>query len=131
MVFPVTHLVTSVNGAGTCARTLKYLLAILAGKWVVPLSCKWSFYVTVREIVYTCGNVDDRVKIVCLCTSTSTPIQVGSVGSVLRAQDLATDGSCVRLRFGTLPIPFTPLCHCLLVETLKDVAPFYLVYILK
>ena len=30
------------------------------------------------------------------------------------------------LRFGTLAIPFTPLCLCLSEETLKTVGPFYL-----
>ena len=29
--------------------------------------------------------------------------------------------------FGTLAIPFTPLCQCLSGETLKAVGPFYLV----
>ena len=29
--------------------------------------------------------------------------------------------------FGTLAIPFTPLCQCLSEETLKAVGPFYLV----
>ena len=47
---------------------------------------------------------------------------------------LATGWSWVRiplrqLRFGTLAIPFTPLCQCLSEETLKVVGPFYLVYI--
>ena len=32
-----------------------------------------------------------------------------------------------KLRFGTLAIPFTPLCHCLSEETLEAVGPFYLV----
>ena len=32
-----------------------------------------------------------------------------------------------KLRFGTLAIPFTPLCQCLSEETLKAVGPFYLV----
>ena len=32
-----------------------------------------------------------------------------------------------QLRFGTLAIPFTPLCQCLSEETLKSVGPFYLV----
>ena len=45
---------------------------------------------------------------------------------------LATGWSWVRiplqqLCFGTLAIPFTPLCQCLLEETLKAVGPFYLV----
>ena len=31
------------------------------------------------------------------------------------------------LRFGTLAIPFTPLCQCLSKETLKAVGPSYLV----
>ena len=30
-------------------------------------------------------------------------------------------------RFGTLAIPFIPLCQCLSDETLKAVGPFYLV----
>ena len=34
---------------------------------------------------------------------------------------------CGKLRFGTLVIPFTPLCQCLSEETLKAVGPFYLV----
>ena len=29
--------------------------------------------------------------------------------------------------FGTLAIPFSPLCHCLSDETVKAVGPFYLV----
>ena len=29
--------------------------------------------------------------------------------------------------FGTLAIPFTPLCQCLSDETVKTVGPFYLV----
>ena len=46
---------------------------------------------------------------------------------------LATGRAGVRIplrktfRFGTLAIPFTPLCQCLLEETLKAVGPFYLV----
>ena len=31
------------------------------------------------------------------------------------------------LRFGTVAIPFTPLCRCLSEETLNAVGPFYLV----
>ena len=30
-----------------------------------------------------------------------------------------------QLRFGTLAIPFTPLCQCVSEETLKAVGPFY------
>ena len=37
------------------------------------------------------------------------------------------ESHCEKLRFGTLAIPFTPLCQCLSEETLKAVGPFYLV----
>ena len=37
------------------------------------------------------------------------------------------ESQCGKLRFGTLAIPFTPLCQCLSEETLKVVDPFYLV----
>ena len=36
------------------------------------------------------------------------------------------ESHCGKLRFGTLAIPFTPLCQCLSEETLKVVGPFYL-----
>ena len=39
----------------------------------------------------------------------------------------AFESNCGKLRFGPLAIPFTPLCQCLLEETLKAVGPFYLV----
>ena len=41
------------------------------------------------------------------------------------------ESHCGKLRFGTLAIPFTPLCQCLLEETLKAVGPFYLVSMLE
>ena len=37
------------------------------------------------------------------------------------------ESHCGKPRFGTLAIPFTPLCQCLSEETLKAVGPFYLV----
>ena len=37
------------------------------------------------------------------------------------------ESHCGQLRFGTLAIPFTPLCQCLSEATLKAVGPFYLV----
>ncbi|KAJ4754588.1 Protein BREAST CANCER SUSCEPTIBILITY 1-like protein [Rhynchospora pubera] len=33
----VTHVITSTNEAGACKRTLKYLMAILSGKWILTL----------------------------------------------------------------------------------------------
>ena len=35
----VTHLVTSVEN-GCCPRTLKYLYAVAASKWIVSFDCK-------------------------------------------------------------------------------------------
>ena len=37
------------------------------------------------------------------------------------------ESHCGKLCFGTLAIPFTPLCQCLSEETLKAVGPVYLV----
>ena len=37
------------------------------------------------------------------------------------------ESHCEKPRFGTLAIPFTPLCQCLSEEILKAVGPFYLV----
>ncbi|CAO3610995.1 unnamed protein product [Cunninghamella blakesleeana] len=34
----VTHLITSINSDGLCARTSKYLLSIITGKWIVDTS---------------------------------------------------------------------------------------------
>ena len=36
------------------------------------------------------------------------------------------ESHCGKLRFGTLAIPFTPLCQCLSEETLKAVGPLVL-----
>ena len=49
---------------------------------------------------------------------------------LVQATGLSWPGSnptAEKLRFGTLAIPFTPLCQCLSEETLKAVGPFYLV----
>ena len=46
-----------------------------------------------------------------------------AVAGWVRALDWRTGGP----GFGTLAIPFTPLCQCLSEETLKAVDPFYLV----
>ena len=59
--------------------------------------------------------------------------QVGAVAEWVRALDWRPDGPGFEsiplrntFRFGTLAIPFTPLCQCLSEETLKAVGPFYL-----
>lgn len=37
----VTHVLANTNEDGACGRTRKVLLAILAGKWVVNVNCKY------------------------------------------------------------------------------------------
>lgn len=39
----VTHVIASTNEVGACKRTLKYLMAILGGKWILTLDCKLEF----------------------------------------------------------------------------------------
>ena len=59
----------------------------------------------------------------------------GAVAEWVRALACAGDRTvrvgfeshCRKLHFGTLAIPFTPLCQFLSEETLKAVGPFYLV----
>ena len=45
-----------------------------------------------------------------------------------RTVDGSSPTSVKSFLFGTLAIPFTPLCQCLSGETVKAVGPFYLVY---
>ena len=39
----VTHVIANTDERGACARTLKVLMAILAGKWVLNVNCKYIF----------------------------------------------------------------------------------------
>lgn len=36
----VTHVIASANKNGACKRTLKFLMAILHGKWILSIDCK-------------------------------------------------------------------------------------------
>lgn len=36
----VTHVIASTDEKGACSRTLKVLMAILTGKWVLNINCK-------------------------------------------------------------------------------------------
>ena len=45
-----------------------------------------------------------------------------------RSVDGSSPTSVNTFLFGTLAIPFTPLCQCLSDETLNAVGPFYLVH---
>ena len=36
----VTHVIASVDENGACRRTLKYLMGILEGKWILTIDCK-------------------------------------------------------------------------------------------
>ena len=39
----MTHVIASVDENGGCSRTLKVLMAILTGKWILSIECK-HFY---------------------------------------------------------------------------------------
>ena len=64
-------------------------------------------------------------------TSVLRPTAGGAVAERVRAStgDRTVDGSSPTsvntFLFGTLAIPFTPLCQCLSDETVKAVGPFY------
>lgn len=36
----VTHVIASTDAQGACTRTLKVLMAILNGRWIVNIGCK-------------------------------------------------------------------------------------------
>lgn len=36
----VTHVIASTDENGACKRTLKFLMGILEGKWILKLECK-------------------------------------------------------------------------------------------
>jgi BRCA1-associated RING domain protein 1 len=39
----VTHVIASTNENGACRRTLKILMGILEGKWILNMECKYLF----------------------------------------------------------------------------------------
>lgn len=39
----VTHVIASVDENGACRRTLKYLMGIIEGKWILNIECKHTF----------------------------------------------------------------------------------------
>lgn len=56
----VTHVIASTNMSGSCKRTLKFLMAILNGKWVISMDCKsvlWCYHLLERlSIHYICAE---------------------------------------------------------------------------
>lgn len=38
----VTHVIAATDEKGACTRTLKVLMAILGGKWILTIDCKLS-----------------------------------------------------------------------------------------
>lgn len=37
----VTHVIASINENGACRRTLKFMMGILEGKWILSIDCKY------------------------------------------------------------------------------------------
>ena len=77
-----------------------------------------------------------NVNVKRLALGSTTPPRWGSVVEWIRELDWRPgdplfESRCGNLiRFGTLALPFTPLCQCLSEEILKTVGPFYLVWCL-
>ena len=103
------------------------------------------FLVVALPIVAIYAVMSHSVR-ACCCIMTFTSMTVwlmnrlpsspgGTVAELVRALAWTGDrpgpagfqSHCGKFRFGTLAIPLTPLCQCLLEETLKAVGPFYLV----
>lgn len=40
----ITHVIAITDEKGACKRTLKVLMAILNGKWVLKIDCKFNFF---------------------------------------------------------------------------------------
>ena len=41
----VTHVIAATDANGACSRTLKVLMAILKGRWVLKTDCKFTYHV--------------------------------------------------------------------------------------
>ena len=91
-----------------------------------------QFYISLCDLL----NLWDMFILLCdLLNLYDNCIYGGAVAEWVRALACTGDRTvlagfeshCGKLRFGTLAIPFTPLCQCLSEETLKAVGPFYLV----
>lgn len=39
----ITHVIASTNENGACKRTLKVMMGILEGKWILSIKCQCSF----------------------------------------------------------------------------------------
>ena len=52
ILFSVTHLVTSAEN-GCCPRTLKYLYAVAAAKWIVSFDCKYITICVYIQCIYS------------------------------------------------------------------------------
>ena len=43
----VTHIIASINDNGACKRTLKFMMGVLEGKWILSIDCK--YYHSIRK----------------------------------------------------------------------------------
>lgn len=47
----VTHVIAATDEKGACTRTLKVLMAILGGKWILTIDCKLSVLFILHGLV--------------------------------------------------------------------------------
>ena len=45
----VTHVIASVDENGACRRTLKYLMGIIEGKWILTFECKLIIFILANQ----------------------------------------------------------------------------------
>lgn len=55
----VTHVVAATNDLGGCSRTVKFIKAILTGKWILTIECEWqiNYGFVYRYILLSTMNV--------------------------------------------------------------------------
>lgn len=57
----VTHVIASTDEKGACRRTLKVLLGILEGKWILSIECKSSYLLLSMLIISFLSHRHNKV----------------------------------------------------------------------
>lgn len=52
----VTHIIASTDENGACRRTLKFLMGILEGKWILNIECKCSLFIYMELSYFNASN---------------------------------------------------------------------------
>lgn len=74
----ITHVIASTNEHGACSRTLKVLMAILEGKWVLRTDCKHFLIVSISLFTDYSSNiihVMSKFTGIKACLEAGTPVE--------------------------------------------------------